>query len=140
MANSFVRPHLKLRMYLHNKNPNTALDTNFLDSYLKDVFGSFILFFLAIGPTVYQVHFKKAKPILKDKDQVPIMQDDKYTSILRKIKAKQQGERISELDDSVKETITFQEYEKLIDELEKQGKLSEMEKHNPRSVFYETTK
>ena len=29
-----------------------------LDSYIKDVVGSFLLFFIAIGPVVYQTYFK----------------------------------------------------------------------------------
>lgn len=57
MANAFVRPHLRLKMYLDNKHKDLALNTNFLDSYIKDVIGSFFVFFIAIGPTVYRAYF-----------------------------------------------------------------------------------
>ncbi len=30
-----------------------------LDSYVKDVVGSFLLFWVAIGPIVYEAYFKK---------------------------------------------------------------------------------
>lgn len=33
---------------------NKAVSTQMLDSYLKDVVGSFLLFFIVIGPVTYQ--------------------------------------------------------------------------------------
>ena len=32
-----------------------------LDSYIKDVVGSFLLFFVVIGPAIYYVYFDKHK-------------------------------------------------------------------------------
>ena len=53
IANSFLRPHLKFRIEREKMKKDLALPTYMLDSYIKDVVGSFLLFFLAIGPVVY---------------------------------------------------------------------------------------
>ena len=57
IANSFMRPHLRFRVYLANKNPNMALDSNMIGSYVKDVFGSTLLFFMVILPTLKSAYF-----------------------------------------------------------------------------------
>lgn len=36
-----------------------AVTTQMLDSYIKDIIGSFLLFFVAIGPVVYDQYIKK---------------------------------------------------------------------------------
>lgn len=59
IANSFLRPHLRYIIERERINKNKAVSTALLDSYLKDVFGSFLLFFVAIGPVVYECYFKK---------------------------------------------------------------------------------
>jgi hypothetical protein len=63
IANAFLRPHMKYRIEKERLDPNKAVTTNMLDSYIKDVIGSFLLFFLAIGPVVYDQYFKKASTI-----------------------------------------------------------------------------
>ena len=54
IANSFLRPHLKFRIEREKMKKDLALPTYMLDSYIKDVIGSFLLFFVVIGPVVYQ--------------------------------------------------------------------------------------
>lgn len=65
-----------------------------LDSYVKDVFGSFLLFFIAIGPVVYECYFKKApvpgvdgEPKAPQKDEIGHIEEDKYTKMLKQIKS-----------------------------------------------------
>lgn len=36
---------------------NRAISVNMLNSYLKDVIGSFLLFFVVIGPVTYKAYF-----------------------------------------------------------------------------------
>lgn len=62
IANSFLRPHLKYRIERERLHKDKAVTTGMLDSYVKDVVGSFLLFFVAIGPVVYECYFKKVKP------------------------------------------------------------------------------
>lgn len=73
IANSFLRPHLRYMVEREKLKKEQAVPTVLLDSYVKDVVGSFFLFFIAIGPVVYQSYFKKVthegKPIPK-KDEV----------------------------------------------------------------------
>jgi hypothetical protein len=47
---------------------------------LKDVIGSFLYFFVIIGPVIYISYFKK---ISSKKDVVPEMDEDKYTKMLK---------------------------------------------------------
>ena len=55
-----------------------ALDTNLLDSYVKDTIGSFLMFFMVIGPVAYDVYFKKG-----DADEEP---EDGFVNMLNKQK------------------------------------------------------
>jgi hypothetical protein len=59
IANSFLRPHLKFRIERDQLSKDKATSVQMLDSYVKDVIGSFFLFFIAIGPVVYESYFKK---------------------------------------------------------------------------------
>ena len=59
IANSFLRPHLKFRIEREQISKEKAVSVQMLDSYVKDVVGSFLLFFVAIGPVVYESYFKK---------------------------------------------------------------------------------
>jgi len=54
IANAFMRPHLKYRIERDRIHKDNAVPTKMLDSYLKDVVGSFFLFFIVIGPVIYQ--------------------------------------------------------------------------------------
>ena len=87
IANSFLRPHLRYRIERGLMHKDKAVTTGMLDSYLKDIFGSFLLFFVAIGPVVYECYFKKVNP--EDEKQVPQkdilgdVQEDKYTKMLK---------------------------------------------------------
>ena len=58
IASCFVRPHwtfykMKKKYYTRQH----ALDSHLLDCYLKDVFSSFFLFFVMIGPITYKAYF-----------------------------------------------------------------------------------
>lgn len=59
IANSFLRPHLRYRIERSKLKEELAVPTRLLDSYIKDVVGSFFLFFIAIGPVVYYTVIKK---------------------------------------------------------------------------------
>ena len=59
IANSFLRPHLKYMIDRERISKDKAVTTQMLDAYVKDVVGSFFLFFIAIGPVVYDSYFKK---------------------------------------------------------------------------------
>ena len=59
IANAFLRPHLKYRLERERLDKDRAVSTKMLDNYVKDVVGSFLLFWLAIGPVVYEAYFKK---------------------------------------------------------------------------------
>jgi hypothetical protein len=61
IANSFLRPHLKFRIERERLHKDQAVPTAMLDSYLKDVIGSFLLFFAAIGPVIYESIIKKRR-------------------------------------------------------------------------------
>ncbi len=54
IANAFLRPHLQFRIEREKMKKELAIPTYMLDSYIKDVVGSFLLFFVVIGPVVYQ--------------------------------------------------------------------------------------
>ncbi len=61
IANSFLRPHLRYIIERERLHKDKAVTTMMLDSYLKDVFGSFLLFFVAIGPVLYESYFKRVE-------------------------------------------------------------------------------
>ena len=69
IANSFLRPHLRYIIERERIHKDRAVSTNLLDSYLKDVFGSFLLFFVAIGPVVYECYFKRLP--IEDEKKIP---------------------------------------------------------------------
>ena len=56
------------------------MPVSLLDSYVKDVIRSFLVFFVAIGPVVYSTYFKKE---VVPEEPVKI---DKYAEMLKKIK------------------------------------------------------
>ncbi len=58
IANAFLRPHLKYRLERERLHKDRAVSTKMLDNYVKDVFGSFLLFWVAIGPIVYEAYFR----------------------------------------------------------------------------------
>ena len=65
IANAFLRPHYGLWIYLKKKDPNAALSTNILDSYLRDVIKSFFVFWMVIGPVTYDAYFRPKEIELK---------------------------------------------------------------------------
>ena len=69
---------------------NKAITYQMIDDYLKDVFKSFLIFFIVIGPLVYQEYFKKEEHTkeLPKTDQDGLI-EDKYTSMLKRMKEKQ---------------------------------------------------
>lgn len=88
IANSFLRPHLKFIIERERLKRDQAVPTQMIDSYLKDVIGSFLLFFIAIGPVVYESTIKKttgagAAGGTGRKEEVGEIEDDKYTRMLK---------------------------------------------------------
>jgi hypothetical protein len=59
LSNAFLRPHLKFRIEREHLHRDRATSTTMLDNYIKDVVGSFIVFWFAIGPVVYDAYFRK---------------------------------------------------------------------------------
>ena len=53
IANSFVRPHLRHHLEKEKMIKDKAVSIAMLDTYVKDVVGSFLLFFVLIGPAIY---------------------------------------------------------------------------------------
>ena len=85
IANSFLRPHLRFQIEQAKLTKDHATQTETLDSYIKDVVGSFLLFFVAIGPVVYYTHFKKDPSSLEGKKV-----DDKYAEMLIRLRESQE--------------------------------------------------
>ena len=61
LSNAFLRPHLKFRIERERLHKDQAVSTRMLDSYLKDIFGSFVIFWAALGPVVYEAYFRKSE-------------------------------------------------------------------------------
>jgi hypothetical protein len=95
IANSFLRPHLRYQIERAKLKKEQAVSTYLLDSYVKDVVGSFFLFFVAIGPVVYSTVIKKrqAENNIPKRDEIGQVEDDKYTAMLKKIKDNSQEEK-----------------------------------------------
>ncbi len=60
-----------------------AIDPQMLNIYIKDVVGSFFLFWLMIGPVCYQVYVNK-KPV-SEPEEKPHEIEDTYASMLKKV-------------------------------------------------------
>lgn len=57
IANTFVRPHWRYRkMKSEYLTKDHAVDLPMLDSYVKDVASSFVIFWIIIGPVIYQTY------------------------------------------------------------------------------------
>ena len=83
IANAFLRPHLRFMIEKEKLGKNLAISTELLDSYVKDVFSSFLVFFIVIGPTVYREYIKDEVKEIKE-----VALNDKYADMLKKIKEK----------------------------------------------------
>ena len=53
IANGFLRPHLAFRILKQKRGPYVATSTQMLDTYLKDVFSSILLFPFVLVPLAY---------------------------------------------------------------------------------------
>jgi hypothetical protein len=105
-----------------------------LDDYVRDVIGSFLLFFIAIGPVVYHTYFRAKKEeenVMPKLNEIGNVEDDKYLKMLKSVKAKEE-EKTGE--DGGR--ISFEEYEAFLKKLEEGGKLEKLELSNPRSAVY----
>jgi hypothetical protein len=60
-----------------------AVPTKLYDDYLKDVALSFVLFWVALGPTVYRSYFVDP---LAEKKKEEEEKEDKYVKMLKKLK------------------------------------------------------
>lgn len=127
IANSFLRPHLKFRVQMSRMDKNKAVTTEMLDAYVKDVVGSFLLFFVAIGPVVYQSYFKVKQDLekLPKVNEIGQVDEDRYTQMLKQIKFKQVEKQMQENPGKEVDEpkITFAEYEAFLERLEKDNKL-----------------
>lgn len=81
IANAFLRPHLKFKIQKENLEANKAIPTQMLDAYVKDVVGSFLMFFVVLGPVIYESYFKQKKldDVLPKREELGTVVDDKYT-------------------------------------------------------------
>ena len=59
IANSFLRPHLKFIIDREKLKKDIAVPPHMIDAYIKDVIGSFLMFFIVIGPVVWDSVIKK---------------------------------------------------------------------------------
>lgn len=138
IANAFLRPHMQYRIEKEKLKKDLAVPTTMLDSYVKDVVGSFLLFFVVIGPVVYRelAGEKEAAEKQKQMQVEPQSEDDNYTRMLKQIKAR--GAKSEETSGKPEEQakITFEEYEAFMRKLEKEKRLDKLELQNPRSAVY----
>ena len=90
IANDFLRPHMQYRIEKEKLKKDVAVPTTMLDSYVKDVVGSFLLFFVVIGPVVYRELRGEREAVERQKQmQVePQSEDDNYTRMLKQIKTR----------------------------------------------------
>jgi len=142
IANAFLRPHLKFKIQKANLETNKAVPTQMLDAYVKDVVSSFFMFFVVIGPVLYESYFKQKQldDAMPKREELGKVSDDKYTQMLKQVKSVQVNKLAEEKQVaplSLPESkITFEEYEAFIKKLEDDGKLEKLEISNPRSVKF----
>lgn len=136
IATSFLRPHLKYRMDADARDKNLAISLDEVDSYLADVGKSFVLFWLLLGPAVYRTYWLK-EDLLKEtpQDETKLSDvEDSAVTILKKIKEAQAAGVESEVEPE-KPRITFEDYEKLMQQVEKDNRMEQMQAQNPRAQF-----
>ena len=91
IANAFLRPHLKFKIQKDNLETNKAIPIPMLDAYVRDVVGSFLMFFVVIGPVIYESYIKQKKleEIIPKREEAGKIVDDKYTQMLKQVKSAQ---------------------------------------------------
>lgn len=97
IATSFLEPHLKYQYVKEKRGPHLAIPVHELDTYIKNVVMGCGLFFIIIGPTLYQTYYKgvnilgeNVEAVMDDKLSEELVQsDDSYVTILRNIKNSQ---------------------------------------------------
>jgi hypothetical protein len=89
IANAFLRPHLKFKIQKQNLDTNKAVPTQMLDAYVKDVVSSFFMFFVVIGPVIYESYIKQRKleEVIPQREEAGKVIDDKYTQMLKQVKS-----------------------------------------------------
>lgn len=90
IATSFLKPHLKYRIEAAKRHKDHAISTQELDSYFKDIFKSFIFFWVVIGPVLYKTYYLKEELFPKDgygKEAGILEVEDRAATILKQIKA-----------------------------------------------------
>ena len=146
IANCFVRPHWRYRK-LQNEylTKDHAVDLNLLDSYVKDVTSSFVLFWVCIGPIIYKTYFVKEEPRQDQiQDTFAVMLNNvnqtKNASDARKHNLKKEKGEVDENSTLEERKVSFSDYEAMMEKLEKDGKLDEIIKSNPKALHIETLK
>jgi hypothetical protein len=85
ISNAFLRPHLRYRIAREKLHKDKAVSIQMLDDYVRDVVGSFVMFFFVIGPVVYESYFKQKQlqDMAPKKEEFGKIEDDKYTKMLK---------------------------------------------------------
>ena len=164
LASCFLEPHLKYQYVKEKRGPHLAIPVHELDTYFKSIITNFGLFFVIIGPTLYQTYVKKQNILTENHeselaDQLSedmTKESDSYVEILKNLKRtqykastlankvkegdlftkkeqkvnEQATEQVAELEEDV--TITFDDYEKLMERLESESNFKEIQKLNPK--------
>ena len=149
IATCFYLPHLTFAKKKAKLAKQQAIPLELLDSYLKDVGKSFLLFWLLLGPTLYKTYYTKEN-ILDALDNVEGFETssekeqahekkDAFTELLSKVKQAEAGgkkkkmARIISAEDKTadagaeadqteakQERLSFEDYEKLMKRLERE--------------------
>ena len=152
IANSFARPHWRYqRLKKAYYTKDHATDINLLDIYVKDTISSFFLFWFAICPALYKVYVRNDARDVNTNEV-----EDSYSNILKQIHEKKHGKDVqteqlaktaetaspTETNDQKEEgkielpenRITFEDYEKFLQKLEREGRLDGVALNNPKEV------
>ena len=97
LASCFLEPHLKYQYVKEKRGPHLATPVHELDTYFKSIITNFGLFFVIIGPTLYQTYWKKQN-ILSENHESELLEKasedisketDSYVAILKNLKRAQ---------------------------------------------------
>ena len=148
IAVSFLSPHLKYWKNASQRDKQKALPVEALDAYMIDVTKSFLMFWIIIGPAIYQSYYRKAN-IFENSGQTILdnkisERPDTFATLATKMKQMEQvtakaedtpaGDALGSEDQEGR--VTFADYERLMQRLEKEKNWEEIQNQNPRARFY----
>lgn len=138
LAATFLRPHLKFKLQQEKRHKDLALRADHLDAYTKDIFKS-LLFFTLSAPFVFHKVYWKREGLFDEKaitDEAFKLEDTAVT-LLKQVKGQQattnDEQQEQEADPPTIQAITFSDYEKFMQKLEKERKLDQFNESNPRA-------